>query len=140
MTKSLTLRSAKNLVKKAQKYLEYGFETVPEDEQRYLGIHNTQLVNSIMHEIAEHNKLVEELKLRPVFKNRDPIVDVGSLYRKSGANYVNLAKIQIIKRPSARTRSYTRSYTRIQNSINNSNKKFITSNQRKSRKSRKSRN
>lgn len=132
MTKSLTLRSAKNLVKKAQKYLDYGFETVPEDEQRYLGNHNTQLVNIIMHDIAEHNKLVEELKLRPVFINRDPIVDVGSLYRKSGADFVELAKRQIIKRPSITTRSRIR----IQNSIYDSNKKFITSNQRKSRKSR----
>ena len=84
-----------------------------------------------MHKIAEHNKLVEELKLRPVFKNRDPIVDVGSLYRKSGADFVELAKRQIIKRPT------TRSRIRIQNSIYDSNKKFITSNQRKSRKSRK---
>lgn len=88
-----------------------------------------------MHEIAEHNKLVEELKLRPVFKNRNPIVDVGSLYRKSGADFINLAKRQNIKRPSARTRSHIR----IQNSINNSNKKFVTTNQRKSRKSQKSR-
>ena len=135
MTKSLTLRSAKNLVKKAQKYLEYGFETVPRDEQRYLGNHNTQLVNIIMHDIAEHNKLVEELKLRPVFTNRDPIVDVGSLYRKSGADFVELAKRQIIKRPSRATRARIR----IQNSIYDSNKKFITSNQRKSRKSSKSR-
>jgi len=135
MTKSLTLRSAKNLVKYAQRYLEHGFETVPEDEQRYLGNHNTQLVNIIMHDIAEHNKLVEELKLRPVFTNRDPIVDVGSLYRKSGADFVELAKRQIIKRPSRATRARIR----IQNSIYDSNKKFITSNQRKSRKSSKSR-
>ena len=32
MTKSLTLRSAKNLVKYAQRYLEHGFETVPSGE------------------------------------------------------------------------------------------------------------
>lgn len=136
MTKSLTLRSAKKLLKKAQIYLDYGFETVPRDEQRHLGNHNTQLVIIIMHDIAEHNKLVEELKLRPVFTNRDPIVDVGSLYRTSGANFAELAKRQIIKRPSAATRSRIR----IQNSIYDSNKKFITSNQRKSRKSSKSRN
>ena len=135
MNKSLTLRSAKKMVKYAQIYLAGDFEKVPQDEERYLGIHNTQLVNSIMHEIAEHNKLVEELKLRPVFKNRNPIVDVGSQYRKSGADFINLAKRQNIKRPSARTRSHIR----IQNSINNSNKKFVTTNQRKSRKSQKSR-
>lgn len=106
MNKSLTLRSAKKMVKYAQKYLAQDYEKVPQEEERYLGIHNTQLVNSIMHEIAEHNKLVEELKLRPVFKNRNPIVDVGSQYRKSGADFINLAKRQNIKRPSARTRSH----------------------------------
>ena len=130
MTKSLTLRSAKKLVKKAQMYLDRDFETVPEDEHRYLGARNTQLVNIIMHKIAEHNKLVEELKARPVFINRDPIVDVGSIFRNSGADFVELAKRQIIKRPT------TRSRIRIQNSIYDSNKKFITSNQRKSRKLR----
>jgi hypothetical protein len=86
-----------------------------------------------MREISEHNKLVEELKARPVFMNRDPIVDVGSVFRNSGTDFVNLAKRQIIKRPSAATRSRIR----IQNSIYNSNKKFVTKN--KSRKSRNSR-
>ena len=52
MNKSLTLRSAKKMVKYAQIYLAGDFEKVPQDEERYLGIHNTQLVNSIMHEIA----------------------------------------------------------------------------------------
>jgi hypothetical protein len=135
MSKSLTLRSAKKLVKHAQRYLEHDFETVPRDEEHHLGDRNTYLVNIIMHEIAEHNKLVEELKARPVFINRDPIVDVGSIFRNSGTDFVNLAKRQIIKRPSASTRSRIR----IQNSIYDSNKKFVTKNQKKSRKSRKSR-
>jgi len=133
MSKSLTLRSAKRLVKHAQRYLEHDFETVPRDEERHLGDRNTRLVNIIMREISEHNKLVEELKARPVFMNRDPIVDVGSVFRNSGTDFVNLAKRQIIKRPSAATRSRIR----IQNSIYNSNKKFVTKN--KSRKSRNSR-
>ena len=133
MSKSLTLRSAKRLVKHAQRYLERDFETVPPDEERTLGDRNTHLVNIIMREISEHNKLVEELKARPVFMNRDPIVDVGSVFRNSGTDFVNLAKRQIIKRPSAATRSRIR----IQNSIYNSNKKFVTKN--KSRKSRNSR-
>ena len=133
MSKSLTLRSAKRLVKHAQRYLEHDFETVPLDEERTLGDRNTHLVNIIMREISEHNKLVEELKARPVFMNRDPIVDVGSVFRNSGTDFVNLAKRQIIKRPSAATRSRIR----IQNSIYHSNKKFVTKN--KSRKSRNSR-
>jgi hypothetical protein len=86
-----------------------------------------------MREISEHNKLVEELKARPVFMNRDPIVDVGSVFRNSGTDFVDLAKRQIINRPGAATRSRIR----IQNSIYHSNKKFVTKN--KSRKSRKSR-
>lgn len=130
MSKSLTLRSAKRLVKHAQRYLERDFETVPQGEEHILGDRNTRLVNIIMREISEHNKLVEELKARPVFINRDPIVDVGSVFRKSGTDFVNLAKRQIIKRPSAATRSRIR----IQNSIYDSNKKFVTKN--KSRKSR----
>jgi hypothetical protein len=132
MSKSLTLRSAKRLVKHAQRYLEHDFETVPHNEKHHLGDRNTRLVNIIMHDIAEHNKLVEELKARPVFINRDPIVDVGSVFRNSGTHFVNLAKRQIIKRPSAATRSRIR----IQNSIYNSNKKFVTKNKNKSRKSR----
>jgi hypothetical protein len=132
MSKSLTLRSAKRLVKHAQRYLEHDFETVPPDEEHTLGDRNTRLVNIIMREISEHNKLVEELKARPVFMNRDPIVDVGSVFRKSGTDFVNLAKRQIINRPSAATRSRIR----IQNSIYNSNKKFVTKNKNKSRKSR----
>jgi hypothetical protein len=130
MSKSLTLRSAKRLVKHAQRYLERDFETVPQGEEHILGDRNTRLVNIIMREISEHNKLLEELKARPVFINRDPIVDVGSVFRKSGTDFVNLAKRQIIKRPGAATRSRIR----IQNSIYNSNKKFVTKN--KSRKSR----
>jgi hypothetical protein len=137
MSKSLTLRSgkklAKKLIKHAQRYLEHDFETVPQEEERILGDRNTHLVNIIMHEISEYNKLVEELKARPVFINRDPIVDVGSVFRKSGTDFVNLAKRQIINRPGAATRSRIR----IQNSIYNSNKKFVTKN--KSRKSRNSR-
>jgi hypothetical protein len=131
MSKSLTLRSAKRLVKHAQRYLEHDFETVPQDEERTLGDRNTHLVN-IMREISEHNKLVEELKARPVFINRDPIVDVGSVFRNSGTDFVDLAKRQIIKRPSAATRSRIR----IQNSIYHSNKKFVTKNKKKSRKSK----
>jgi hypothetical protein len=134
MSKSLTLRSgkklAKKLIKHAKIYLERDFETVPRDEQRHLGDHNTHLVNIIMHDIAEHNKLLEELKARPVFMNRNPIVDVGSIFRNSGTDFVNLAKRQIIKRPGPATRSRIR----IQNSIYDSNKKFVTKN--KSRKSR----
>jgi len=130
MSKSLTLRSAKRLVKHAQRYLERDFETVPQGEEHILGDRNTHLVNIIMREISEYNKLLEELKARPVFINRDPIVDVGSVFRKSGTDFVNLAKRQIIKRPSAATRSRIR----IQNSIYDSNKKFVTKN--KSRKSR----
>jgi hypothetical protein len=132
MSKSLTLRSAKRLVKHAQRYLEHDFETVPPDEEHTLGDRNTHLVNIIMREISEHNKLVEELKARPVFMNRDPIVDVGSVFRNSGTDFVNLAKRQIINRPSAATRSRIR----IQNSIYNSNKKFVTKNKKKSRKSK----
>ena len=132
MSKSLTLRSAKRLVKHAQRYLERDFETVPQPEEHTLGIRNTHLVNIIMHEISEHNKLLEELKARPVFINRDPIVDVGSVFRNSGTDFVNLAKRQIIKRPSAATRSRIR----IQNSIYHSNKKFVTKSKNKSRKSR----
>jgi len=128
----LTLRSAKRLVKHAQRYLERDFETVPPDEERTLGDRNTHLVNIIMREISEHNKLLEELKARPVFKNRNPIVDVGSVFRKSGTDFVDLAKRQIIKRPSAATRSRIR----IQNSIYDSNKKFVTKSKNKSRKSR----
>jgi hypothetical protein len=132
MSKSLTLRSAKRLVKHAQRYLERDFETVPQDEKRILGDRNTHLVNIIMREISEYNKLVEELKARPVFINRDPIVDVGSVFRNSGTDFVNLAKRQIINRPGAATRSRIR----IQNSIYDSNKKFVTKNKNKSRKSR----
>ena len=132
MSKSLTLRSAKRLVKHAKRYLEHDFETVPRDEERILGDRNTHLVNIIMREISEHNKLVEELKARPVFINRDPIVDVGSVFRNSGTDFVNLAKRQIINRPSAATRSRIR----IQNSIYHSNKKFVTKNKKKSRKSK----
>lgn len=132
MSKSLTLRSAKRLVKHAQRYLERDFETVPQAEEHTLGIRNTHLVNIIMREISEHNKLVEELKARPVFINRNPIVDVGSIFRKSGTDFVDLAKRQIIKRPSRATRSRIR----IQNSIYDSNKKFVTKNKNKSRKSR----
>jgi len=130
----LTLRSAKRLVKHAQRYLEHDFETVPQDEECILGDRNTYLVNIIMHDIAEHNKLVEELKARLVFINRNPIVDVGSIFRKSGTDFVDLAKRQIIKRPSRATRSRIR----IQNSIYDSNKKFVTKskNKNKSRKSR----
>jgi hypothetical protein len=132
MSKSLTLRSAKRLVKHAQRYLERDFETVPQGEEHILGDRNTHLVNIIMREISEYNKLVEELKARPVFINRNPIVDVGSIFRKSGTDFVDLAKRQIIKRPSAATRSRIR----IQNSIYHSNKKFVTKSKNKSRKSR----
>lgn len=132
MSKSLTLRSAKRLIKHAQRYLEHDFETVPQGEEHILGDRNTHLVNIIMREISEHNKLVEELKARPVFINRDPIVDVGSVFRNSGTDFVDLAKRQIIKRPSAATRSRIR----IQNSIYHSNKKFVTKNKKKSRKSK----
>ena len=132
MSKSLTLRSAKRLVKHAKRYLEHDFETVPRDEERTLGDRNTRLVNIIMREISEHNKLLEELKARPVFKNRNPIVDVGSVFRKSGTDFVDLAKRQIINRPGAATRSRIR----IQNSIYDSNKKFVTKSKNKSRKSR----
>ena len=133
MSKSLTLRSAKRLIKHAKRYLEHDFETVPQPEEHTLGDRNTHLVNIIMREISEYNKLVEELKARPVFINRDPIVDVGSVFRNSGTDFVNLAKRQIINRPGPATRSRIR----IQNSIYHSNKKFVTKN--KSRKSRKSR-
>ena len=132
----MTLRSgkklAKRLVKHAQRYLEQDFETVPQEEERILGDRNTHLVNIIMREISEYNKLVEELKARPVFINRDPIVDVGSVFRNSGTDFVNLAKRQIINRPGPATRSRIR----IQNSIYHSNKKFVTKSKNKSRKSR----